>query len=306
MINRDEARWLTSRTALRMVGCGMIWVVGAVSVDMVAAREAFRDGTSNPCEISIRLGGVGYNIYRALEPPKLFISAIGTDLISSSAENALAADPGVVLRKIQDAGPSLYLALMQGGRLKVAASDMRAVENGLELDWVVSRIGRVSQADMLVLDGNLSSTLTHGLLERYGAAARVIFEPVSVEKAARHAGSISGCWLVAPTELEAAALAYGPAQADRSLADADLFGLIDRMSLGCIVLKRGTRGVSLYWHGRRLDFPAGTVVTAKDTTGAGDLLLALVLNEVRKGFDVADCVRRAMNEVERALQTGVL
>ena len=55
---------------------GMIWVVGAVAIDMVAVREKFLDGTSNPSDIRLGLGGVGYRIFSNLETPRRFIQAL--------------------------------------------------------------------------------------------------------------------------------------------------------------------------------------------------------------------------------------
>ena len=48
------------------------------------------------------------------------------------------------------------------------------------------------------------------------------------------------------------------------------------------------------------------VVTASDTTGAGDLLLACLLPSLHEGAAMADAVRGAMRTVEERLQKGTL
>ncbi len=114
----------------------MIWVVGAVAIDMVAVREKFLDGTSNPSDIRLGLGGVGYRIFSNLGTPRRFITALASDPISRWAKEALEADGDVAIQEVKgrDARPPLYLALMESGSLKVAASDFRIVEQALTPD----------------------------------------------------------------------------------------------------------------------------------------------------------------------------
>ncbi|HUJ76496.1 MAG TPA: hypothetical protein VL359_16665, partial [bacterium] len=63
-----------------MVG-SMVSVVGALAIDLVAVRERFLDGTSNPSDIRMGLGGVGYRVFSNLEVPRQFITALGSDPI---------------------------------------------------------------------------------------------------------------------------------------------------------------------------------------------------------------------------------
>src|SRR5512137_2771234 len=57
----------------------MLVVVGAAAVDVVASRERFLGGTSNPADIRWEAGGVGCRIWRRLPAPKLLLSAVGKD-----------------------------------------------------------------------------------------------------------------------------------------------------------------------------------------------------------------------------------
>jgi len=69
-----------------------------------------------------------------------------------------------------------------------------------------------------------------------------------------------------------------------------------------IVLTRGEKGLSLYHAGDpRQDFSPGTLVEARDTTGAGDLLLSALLCTLHRGVEMHEAVRRAMTEVETRL-----
>lgn len=274
----------------------MIFVVGAVAIDMIAVREKFLEGTSNPSDIKLGLGGVGYRIFSNLDAPKRFITALGTDPISQWARQALEADGDVALQMVKggDAGPPLYLALMESGNLKVAASDFRIVEESLSADFVISRLGDPGPEDFLVLDANLSPRLLADMTRRYAGRMRVVFEPVSVEKALRHAGALRDLYLLTPTGEELRSLT----------ADVPAF-MAERRILN-ILVTRGSEGAQLYRRGGQEDFPPSVVVQAQDTTGAGDLLLAALLSRLHEGEEMAAAVRGAMAFVEERLKRGAL
>jgi len=182
----------------------MVWVVGAVAIDMIAMRERFLDGTSNPSDIRLGLGGVGYRVFSNLTTPRRFITALAADPISLWAREALETDGDVSIQHVKDrdAGPPLYLALMESGRLKVAASDFRIVEQALTPEFVAGAIGEPDAGDFLVLDANLSPRLLAGLVEGYAGRMRVVFEPVSVEKSRRHLPALRRLFLTTPTTEE--------------------------------------------------------------------------------------------------------
>jgi sugar/nucleoside kinase (ribokinase family) len=275
----------------------MVLVVGAIAIDMVAVRERFLEGTSNPSHIRYGLGGVGYRIFSNLDVPRRLITALGADPISRWAREALEADGDVLVQvaRGRDAGPPLYLALMESGSLKVAASDFRIVEEALSPSFVEQSIGSPGPHDFLVLDANLSPGLLAGLVRRYAAATRVIFEPVSVEKAGRHRDALRGVYLMTPTEEETRALAPGGLEAfmrDREIAN--------------VLVTRGEAGAVLYAAGKSVDYAPGTVIRASDTTGAGDLLLALLLSRLQRGEQIETAVPSAMRAVEERLAAGAL
>jgi sugar/nucleoside kinase (ribokinase family) len=283
---------LTGSGGSRIVA-GMIWVIGAVAIDMVAVREKFLDGTSNPSDIRLGLGGVGYRIFSNLETPRRFITALASDPISRWAREVLESDGGVVIQDIRgrDAGPPLYLALMESGSLKVAASDFRIVEQSLTADFVIREVGTPGPDDFLVIDANLSPRLVAALVERYGEETRLVFEPVSVEKTRRHVAALRRLFLMTPTVEEAEAL--GAPDIPRFMADRDI---------AHVLVTRGPEGCRLYGEGRCVDLAPRVVARAPDTTGAGDQLLALLLSFLHDGRGMADAVRAAMDRVEERLR----
>lgn len=281
----------------------MVIVVGAVSIDLIAVREKFLDGTSNPSDIRLGLGGVGWRIFCGLETPRRFITALARDPISRYARDAMREMEGVAVQEIGDreARPPLYLALMESGSLKVAASDFRIVERSLDIRFVRRHAGRLSGDDFLVLDANLSPSLAASLVDEYAAVTRVVLEPVSVEKAARHAGAMHGLFLLTPTVEEREAIAPGGEDA--------LVRFMRERNIAHVVVTRGKTGLSLYDRpdspdGGRMDFAPGHLVATGDTTGAGDLLLASLLNGLHSGAPMRAAVRAAMDAVEDCLREG--
>ena len=225
----------------------MVFVVGAVAIDMVAVREHFLDGTSNPSDIRLGLGGVGYRIFSNLEAPRRFVTALASDPISRWARETLEADGDAVIQEVKgrEAGPPLYLALMESGSLKVAASDFRIVEQSLTEDFVARAVGDPGEKDFLVLDANLFPRLLAALVDRFSGQTRVVFEPVSVEKARRHLSALRRMFLLTPTEEELDGL--GAADTARFMSDRGIQHLL---------LTLGENGTRLYSGGQVTD-PGG-------------------------------------------------
>jgi sugar/nucleoside kinase (ribokinase family) len=278
----------------------MIWVVGAVAIDMVAVRDRFLDGTSNPSDIRLGLGGVGYRIFSNLETSRRFITALASDPISRWAKEALETDGDVAIQEVKgrDAGPPLYLALMESGSLKVAASDFRIVEQALTPEFVMQQIGEPSQGDFLVLDANLSTHLLAVLVGRYAGRTRIVFEPVSFEKTRRHAKALRRLFLMTPTVEELNGLSVS----ESSFDEANILRFLAEREIAFLLLTRGSGGARLYGEGRYEDFLPRVVVSTPDTTGAGDQLLALLLSFLHEGRPMLEAVRAAMDGVEERLQ----
>ena len=295
----------------------MIVIVGAAAVDLVAARaESYRAGTSNPARIRVAPGGVGARLFRALRGPRRLVTALGGDPLS----DWLAAELGkgdreaeARVQRVAGLPAPVYLALMEAGRLHCGASDMRAVEEGLTEAFVGEALAGLAGDDLLVLEANLAAPLAAGLIGRYAGKARLAFETVSEEKAARHAAALRGLFLLSTNEEEAAVLVGGPPVAGPAvsaspgvLEDPALLRFQAERRIELLLVTRGARGASLYRGGRRRDFPPQRVVAAEDTTGAGDRLLAGLLAGLAAGREPEDALPAAMRGVEQALAEGSL
>lgn len=272
----------------------MIRIVGAVCIDIVARRDAFTAGTSNPSCISVGIGGVGYRVYRGLSAPSRFLTAIGDDELSARAARELAADPAATVRVIAAAGPPVYVALMERGRLAVGASDLSAVER-LDADEAIAWVGEPEPGDLLVLDANLAPDLVGRLVDRFAHRTRLVLEPVSVEKAGRCRHALHDLFLVTPTAEEAAALAGGAA---------GLAGWLAERRIGHAVVTLGPEGAELWTAEGRRRYAPPRVVPSDDTTGAGDRLLAVLLEGLHRGLAVDAALPAAMASVASWLEVG--
>jgi len=317
----------------------MIAVVGAAAVDVVARRQRFLAGTSNPSEIRWTPGGVGYRIWRRLPAPRLLLSAVGDDpaglwlreRIAAEAKDRAengnrrgargrrASESDVRLLSLPRFATACYCAFMQSGRLLYGAADMAVVESGLNLARLRAHLPLLGPADLLVLEANLAPTLTGALLRRFAGRTRVVFEGVSVDKLLRHEPGLRDLYLLSVNQEEAEALGRRVAPRGRGQLWVPRF-LRDRR-IAHLLVPRGRRGVSLYILEadgglRSASFAPKRVVRAQDSTGAGDRLLAAVLARLVRAESAgsrpggAPLVERvlpaAMREVERALEEGSL
>jgi sugar/nucleoside kinase (ribokinase family) len=286
----------------------MITVVGAAAVDLVAVRGKFHTGTSNPADINMTCGGVGYRIFRALTTPRCFISTVGADPLGTWLCHRLAREGDICLHSSKSLPTARYLAFMEAGRLLVGASDMRVIEEGLTWESVRRHLTRRKPPRFLVAEGNLSPALIGGLLADYASKTRVVFECVSVAKTLRHAGVLRKLYLLAGNREELSAFAGGAgAPAAGGSHRTRLRRLMDEREISFVLETRGGKGARLYSRDAALeDFPAGQELAAADTTGAGDRLLAELLNRLYGGAAPGQVLAEAMEQVAAAIEERTL
>jgi hypothetical protein len=310
----------------------MIAVVGAAAVDVVARRERFLAGTSNPAALRWAPGGVGYRIWRRLPAPRLLLSAVGDDpagrwleeRIGVKAERRQGRDrsargtasrPRQVVRsdarllRLPRFATACYCAFMESGRLLYGAADMAVIEQGLTLARLRPFLPPLGPGDLLVLEANLSPPLVEVLLRRYARRTRAVFEAVSVEKLLRHEPGLRDLYLLSVNQEEAAALRARVAP--RARGEQWVARFLRERHIAHLLVPRGRRGASLHTletggRVRTVSFAPARVVRASDSTGAGDRLLAAVLARVAGGVPPQQALPRAMREIEKALEEGNL
>ncbi len=281
----------------------MIYIIGAVAVDLIAQKNHFMQGTSNPADIRLSPGGVGYRIFRHLNAPKRLITAVGSDVHARWIEDNITEKHEIILKHIPEQKTALYMALMEDGELKYAASDMRIIEEGLTLSLVEENLGQIKQEDFLVMEANLSVPLVKALIARYASRTRCVFESVSVEKLQRHLGSLHDLYMLSTNRDEFDVL---PGLCS-DLREADsAFSFLRERKIKYLLVTRGKDGVRLYGRNRRKDFKPARLIRSDNTTGAGDMLLSRILELLDQKVMVEEAVPDAMRAVEEALEEGNL
>jgi sugar/nucleoside kinase (ribokinase family) len=310
----------------------MVVVVGALALDVVACRERFLPGTSNPADIRWAPGGVGFRIWRRLPAPKLLLTAVGDDPAGRWLEQRLT--PGswsagngggkgrpeecgaarrldAVILRLPQYHTACYSAFMESGRLLYGAADMRVIERGLTWKRVASLLPALGPHDLLTLEANLAAPLVKALIRRFGRRARAVFEGVSVEKLLRHEPNLRDLYLLCTNEDELKALRARSAPASRRSGSGWLEAFMGSRRIEHWLVGRGRRGARLYSLGRGgrmgvINQAPTCVVRAPDTTGAGDRLLAAVLARLGRGGSPEKVLPAAMREVEKAIEEGRL
>ena len=273
-------------------------VIGGSNIDVKARSSApAASGTSNPGHGSMAPGGVGRNIAENLArlgTRTHLVSVVGRDPLGDSllAQTSAA---GVRVEQVTrtDLPTGTYTALLDAdGELIVAVADMAATAE-LGPDRISAARDLISAADLLVLDGNLSSAaLEHAIDLANVAGVRTILEPVSVPKAAAVAASITAerpLYAVTPNRDELDALTGLPARTDRqvSRAIADLH----RRGVELVWVRLGHLGSLLSTAGGAVTRISAVPTTVEDVTGAGDSMLAAFCHALLDGNDPVTAAR---------------
>ncbi|WP_418514492.1 carbohydrate kinase [Deinococcus sp. RM] len=280
-------------------GPGRVVVVGGANVDVKARTiQAAVPGTSNPGVTAQAPGGVARNVAENLARlgvPASLVSVVGRDALGDwllRETEAAGVDVRPVLRAPEVSTGTYTAVLDASGELLVAVAAMAAVE-ALTPAALQERRGVLRGAAWVVADGNLpEASLAHLLSLAAEAGVSVVFEPVSVPKAARLRSSLAAGLVpqvVTPNVPELGAL-LGRAVPDEPEA------------LWAAAAELHAQGVRLVWvrrgaAGSLLSTPEGVTELAalpaevRDVTGAGDAMLAAFLAALASGLPPAEAAR---------------
>lgn len=253
----------------------LIHVFGALLVDAIACCEKFTPGTSSIAPITVGVGGVGFNIFRALGPkPRRLVTAVGDGPFSRHAQPVLDAfSPNILLRSMPGHDVGLYLAFMEQGRLLHGATDASTFEAAMDEPFLDLALADVNPGDVVVADANLlPRPLAHLIRALRERRAWLVFETVSVDKSIRARPSLVDAFLATPTAPELAALI--------DLSDpstADVAAWMRERRIEHVVITLGHAGLRWVHGDRSVSLAPTRRLDVADTTGAGDTLLGALL-----------------------------
>jgi pseudouridine kinase len=276
-------------------------VVGGANMDLkVQTLAAAVPGTSNPGRAAQTPGGVARNVAENLARLGVraaLLSAVGTDALGDTLlqlTTAAGVDVSPTLRVPEHSTGTYTAVLDNGGELLIAVAAMGVME-ALTPAAVTRHEPLFRGADFIVADGNLSPNALSALL-RLGreGGSRVIFEPVSVPKAARLLPALDGGhtpWAITPNLAELAAL-VGAEVPDDAAAIREAALVLHRRGAEVVWVRRGLRGSLLSVGDEVHEFPALSADVV-DVTGAGDAMLAAFLAALLAGESLPDAAREA-------------
>jgi pseudouridine kinase len=274
-------------------------VVGGANIDLkVRTLARAIPATSNPGVTSQAPGGVGRNVAENLARlgvATTLLSAVGQDdlgdaLLRDTAEAGV--DVHQVLR-VPGASTGTYTAVLDAtGDLLVAVAAMQVID-ALDETSLRRRRAAFHGAGWVVADGNLSATaLAEVLALAEDAGARVVYEPVSVPKAAHLLVALDtghAPYAVTPNIDELAVLVGRPvADTKRDIRRAALD--LHQRGIELVWVRRGVKGSLLSSRDEMhtLDSLPAKVV---DVTGAGDAMLGAFLAGLVQGHTPEQAAR---------------
>lgn len=271
-------------------------VVGGCILDVaVSPHLAPRDATSNDAGVRLAPGGTAHNVARnlvRLGSRATLVSAVGEDEAGRSLRERLAAS-GVTARLAVAGRSAVYVAVLSpAGDLDRGYCDPGSMEE-LTAARALEQAGDLSRFDAAYLDANLSEGCVTELAGAFRSAdLPYALEPVSVDKACRLRAALPGCALVKPNRAEAQALTGVDCSRRESWAEAA--ARLRAAGAAAVALSLGPDGLYLACDGFSDHVPAAVAGTVRDTTGAGDALLAAGFLGLLSGASPAT-VARAMS-----------
>lgn len=275
--------------------------VGGANMDLkVQTLAPAVPGTSNPGRAAQTPGGVARNVAENLARLGVrvaLLSAVGSDALGDTLLR-LAAEAGVdvsITLRVPDHATGTYTAVLDsGGELLIAVAAMEIMD-ALTPAALAERESVLRGAAYIVADGNLPPETLRHLLARTGdSAARVVFEPVSVPKAARLLFALDAGhapWAVTPNLGELVAL-VGAEVLDELPAIREAALKLHGRGIEVVWVRRGVRGSVLSTLDGADELPALSA-NVQDVTGAGDAMLAAFLAAVLAGETLVDAAREA-------------
>ncbi len=258
---------------------------------------------SNPGSVRLCPGGVGRNIAENLArlgAPVTMISAVGNDyfgqMILQSCKDAGIDISGIDV--IPNARSSSYLVLTDSdGDMLAAISDMHIIKQ-LEADFILRHADILDQADVIVLDPNLSpqalDTLTSGWSHK-----PICADPISTAYARTLRKYLSRLSMVKCNLQEAEIFA------DTAITcEAELDQAADRVleaGTGCIIITSGENGVFYKDRSGMKIRKRHEPLKPVSATGAGDAFTAAMVYSIMKEMPPDDSLELAMRAAEITL-----
>jgi pseudouridine kinase len=283
-------------------------VIGAASIDTKGrASKAIQTGTSTPGAIRVSVGGVGRNIAENLArlgERVVLLSAVGDDgsgrrILQQAAECGI--DVSHVLVDAAHRTPAYLAVLDDTGNLVMSIDDMAINRELVTPGFVYRHRALFRDAQMIVLDANLSSAALRTIFDQAGKyRVPVCADPTTTTLAPRLCPHLPELTLVTPNAAEAKVLC-GVEVSDRETGLVAAQKLV-AMGVQIAIVTLGATGL-VYATSQESGHVPALEVEIVDLTGAGDALTAAVVFGLLNDFAVAEAVQLGNSAAALALHS---
>ena len=282
-----------------------LFVIGGANVDLYGQIDA-KNGVSedsNPGSVTIHAGGVGRNIAENLGylgANVEFIGHFGGDNFAITLNQSLekAGVSTAFSYKNADQNSDFYIAIQnQKGELISAVNDMYLIEN-LPTSFLKNQenIKKIKNADMVVLDGNLSEKMLTNIFRVYGKNSVIAVDSVSTAKAKRLIPHLAKIDYLKCNKAEANMLI----SQNENLNLQQITERLIKLGVGTAIISDSLAGFGVATDYKFHHFSAKDIESS-NSSGAGDALFSGFLYAICKGRTPFEAAQFARSAAEKAL-----
>ena len=282
----------------------MILVIGGINLDLLAKSKKFERGVSNPSRIRIGVGGVGYNISKAIGDDAFFVYPIADDDVGYLIRRRIEVNGKPIVLKNSRSG--LYISLVQDGEILYSAVDNPSAEmvNAEEILRVVEDLNITYEN--VVIDTNFLPNTLERLISHFKIRVkRVCLDAVSPAKLERSMKILNLVDVIHVNGDEFKRLC-------RFLNLSDLTGgydvllsiVAEKFGFDILLLSLGDEGVWVKYD-ETVEFVDVKPMDVEDTTGAGDYLFGRFIYHLSTGLRVMEALEKAVEECEKYLKMRI-
>jgi len=282
-----------------------ITVIGAANIDIIAKSKArIIPGDSNPADVRLTAGGVARNIAAMLArhgKEVALIAAIGNDplgvLLRESCEDiGIDADAWIVKNNIST---GVYLAALENDGELYSAFNAMAAPESIKTAELVKHKGLIKEADLLILDLNLTEKILNLALE-LREQRTVMVDAVSAAKAPRIENMLDKIDILKLNRMEAECLTGVHLDTKERVKQAG-YNIVSR-GVKRVFITLGMAGVCAV-DSQTAIFVPSLPIAVKDVTGAGDAFSAGVAMQLGKDLrtQAESGVALAAEHLERSI-----
>ncbi|QIL49729.1 carbohydrate kinase [Vagococcus hydrophili] len=260
----------------------------------------YHEQDSNIGEINLSIGGVGQNIAQnltRLEAPTYLITVYGDDSFGGILEdeclkNQINLD---YAKKIPGAHSSTYLYVANNqGDMVTAINDMSIVKQ-MTPDFLAERLDFINQAEIVVIDGNVSKESVEFLASH--VTPPIFVDPVSIAKVDRFENVLANIDTIKPNVLEAELLTGIQVTDIETGKKAAL--CLNQRGVKNVFISLGEKGILCSRHDEEPTLISPIADQIISTNGAGDCTMATI---AWARFYYGDCL--ALKEIGQISQAA--